>query len=312
MRYKCLGKTGLRVSVIGQGTWAMGKDMWGSVEDSNSIDTIRKAVDCGINLIDTAPGYGAGHSEQVVGRAIKGVRDRVNIATKCGVYVRDGNVLCHDLTPQAIRKELESSLSRLDTDWIDLYLIHWPDPGTPLEDSLGELERLRRAGKFRYLGVSNFDRDLLSRAMQITAIDCIQPQFSLLSRENEDLVNFAAANGIGVLTYGSLAAGMLTGKITKLPDFGEDDARSFFYPFFKEPMFGKCLELVEELRKIAVKHEKPVSHVALNWVTQQEGVSTALVGSMMPDQVEENALAGSWELTAEELAHIDGAYKKIF
>ena len=310
MRYKELGQSGIKLSVVGQGTWAMGQDMWGTIEDTDSIATIRKAVEGGINLIDTAPGYGNGHSEEVVGKAIRGIRDQVALLTKCGVYLKDGNTICHDLSPKAIRGELEQSLTRLGTDMIDIYIIHYPDPDTSLEESLAELAKLKQEGKVRCIGVSNFDLPLLKKALEITEIGCIQPQFSLLSRQNEEMLRYAHAHGVGVVTYGSLAAGMLTGTITKLPEFDESDARNFFYPFFKEPMFSRGLKLVDSLRIIAKRHEKPVSHVALNWVTQQEPVTVALVGAMKPQEAAENALAGTWELSTEELAEIDSAYQQ--
>jgi aryl-alcohol dehydrogenase-like predicted oxidoreductase len=311
MKYNELGNTGLEVSAIAQGTWALGAAGWGDIDDKNSIKTIRKAVDLGVTLIDTAPIYGMGHSEEVVGKAVAGMRDKVVIATKCGLVSGEGNKVERVLTAESIRKEVDVSLKRLDTDYIDIYILHWPDVNTPVEESLGEMERLQRAGKIKHIGVSNFDRELLERSMKATKIACIQPQLSLLSQESLDLIEFAGDNGIGVLTYGSLAAGMLTGKVKEIPKFEKHDIRANFYPFYKEPMFSKALKLIEVLRNISRDHSMPVSSVAINWIIQQPGVTSALTGATMPDQIAENALAGSWNLSPDELALIDESYKKL-
>lgn len=315
MRRKQMGRANLEVTTVSQGTWQMGADEWGQIDDAAAVETIRTAIDSGINLIDTAPRYGVGHSEELVGKAIKGLRAKVNIATKCGLFTwrsHEGILKTgKDLTPKAIRGEVEVSLARLGIDYLDLYIIHWPDPVTPLEESLSELERLRKEGKYRFLGVSNFSIALLQRAMKFATIDCIQTQFSLLSRQNSDLVKFAAENGIGVFAYGSLGAGILSGHTRELPTFKGKDARDFFYPFFKQPMFSRCIELVDELRTIADAHGKPVSHVAINWVAQQTGITSALVGSVSPQHVAENASVGTWELSADELAQIEAAYARI-
>jgi len=310
MRYKQLGKSDLNVSVVGLGTWAMGGDFWGKVDDDQSIATIREAVDNGVNLIDTAPIYGKGHAETVVGKAIKGIRDKVLIATKCGLSITKGG---HDLRPESIRKEIDESLSRLGVDVIDLYQIHWPDPKTPLEDTMNELAKIKKAGKVRYLGVSNFDTALMSQAMAVTDIVSLQPQYSLLSREIEaEILPFCRQHNIGILSYGSLGAGVLAGKFTTPPKPDEGDKRAMFYPFFREPLWSKAMKLVDVLKEIAAEHQKPVSHVAINWVNQQEGVATALVGAKTPAQAAENAAAGAWELSKEELDKIESAYKEIY
>lgn len=317
MRYKKFGKSDMEVSVIGLGTWALGgaaegSTSWGALKDSDSISAIRKAVDCGVNLIDTAPVYGMGHAEELVGKAIKGIREKVILVSKCGPVKKDGKIY-RDLRPEAIRKQLEGSLSRLGIEALDVLLIHWPDPNTPLEDSLGELVRLKQEGKFRYLGVSNFDRELLKKAVSIADISWDQPEYSILARQNEEIIGFCKERGIGVMTYGSLGAGILSGKYGKIPDFAANDVReTFYHKFFSEPAFGKTMELVGVLRSIADGHGKPVAHVAINWVTQREGVSTALVGAKTVMQAEENALAGAWELSDEELAGINKAYDRIF
>jgi aryl-alcohol dehydrogenase-like predicted oxidoreductase len=313
MRYIKLGKSGPDVSVIGQGTWAMAGNSWGNVDDEESVRAIRKAVDCGITLIDTAATYGGGHSEQVVGKALKGIRDKVVVATKCGVHLnQEKKMLEHDLSAAAIKKEAEDSMNRMGIDYIDLYQFHYPDPSTPLSESLGAMQRLKEEGKVRYIGLSNFELPLLKEAVKIATIDSLQLKYSLLDRENEELIRFCRENDIGVLTYGSIGGGMLSGKFREPPVFPENDRRAFFYPFFKEPAFGKCLKFVDDLEKIALRKCVPVAQVAINWVTQYPGVSVALVGSKTPAQSESNASAGAWELSSDEVKEINSSYDKIF
>jgi len=311
MRYKKLGSSDLNVSVVGLGTWAMGNDFWGKVDDDMSIYTIQKAIDCGINLIDTAPAYGDGHAERIVGKAIKGRRDSVIIATKCGT-LRDGKNFIRSLKPKDIRKQIENSLRFLDIDFIDLYQIHWPDPSTPLEESVNELLKLKEEGKFRWLGVSNFNIDLLNKIMSLTEIVSLQPPYSLLQRDTEEVITFCHEKGLGVLSYGSLGAGVLSGKFKEQPKFEEGDNRSKFYPFFREPLWSKSMQLVDVLRDIAARHDKPVAHVAINWVNQQDRITTALVGAKTPEQAEQNAMSASWELSQDEIDEINTAYDRIF
>jgi aryl-alcohol dehydrogenase-like predicted oxidoreductase len=312
MRFKKLGKTNLDVSVVGLGTWPMSNVFWGAVDDAVSISAIQKAIDCGINLIDTAPSYGSGHAETIVGQALKGRRDKAVIATKCGVYKNFGGNFGRDARPLSIRQEMEDSLKRLDVDCIDIYQIHWPDPQAKLEPTFEELARLKAAGKFKYLGVSNFGIELMEESAKYARIDCIQPRYSMLSRENEALIQYCHAHQIGVLSYGSLDGGLLTGKFTEKPVFAKDDTRKNFYHFFEEPMFGKFLELQKTLKAIADSHGRPVAHVAINWVSQQAAMTTALVGAKTPQQAEENALSAGWELTAQEIERINAAYTRIF
>lgn len=313
MRYKKLGNTDLNVSVVALGTWALagsvaGSDSWGAMDEKVSENTIRHALDCGINLIDTSPSYGIGHAEELVGRAIRGQRDKAVIVTKCGTFKKDGKIY-RDLRPAAIRGQLEGSLTRMAVDYADLYLIHWPDPSTPLADTAGELSRLKEEGKIRYIGVSNFNRELLEEIRGMIDVVCLQPQFSLLEREHEELIQHAHSVGMGVLTYGSLGAGILSGKYKELPDFGQGDARNRFYKtFFSEPMFSKSMKLVDGLREIARNHNCPVAQVAINWVAQNPAVTSAIVGAKSERQVEENAQAGQWTLSEEEIRIINQIY----
>jgi len=312
VRRKQLGNSELKVSVVALGTWPMGGTTYGYVDDNESIATIRQAVDSGINLIDTAPGYGNGRAESVVGKAIKGRRDQVIIATKVGLVPTPQGVR-RLLKPESIRREIEDSLRRLDVDTIDLYQIHWPDYTTPIEDSVAELIKLHEEGKYRYLGVSNFSIELMEKVQDMTNLVSLQPQYSLLNRDIEaEVLPYCIKNNIGILSYGSLGAGILAGKYHEKPNFAKDDTRYGFYPYFREPMWSKAMHLVAVLRNIAEENNKPVAHIAINWLTQQPGVTTALVGARHPHQAAENATAGSWQLRNEELALIDQTYQQIF
>jgi len=307
-----LGDSDLSVSVIGLGTWAMGGDYWGASDDDASVAAIRRSLDMGVNLIDTAPGYGRGLSEELVGRAIKGyARDKVVIATKCGIVWGEGRRWC-DQSGWSIKEEVELSLKRLSTDHIDLYQMHWPDPHTPIAESVAALMDLKREGKIRYMGVSNFSAEQMGEARKYGEVTSLQPQYSLLCRKEQANVDYCGANGIGTLSYGSLGSGILSGKFRERPTLGEGDKRGEFYKFFDEPIFGKCMELVEVLRGIAEGRGKPVGHVAINWVNQRPGITCALVGARTAAQAEENALSGEWELSPDEIGTIDGAYGRIF
>ena len=191
--------------------------------------------------------------------------------------------------------------------------MHWPDVNTPIEESMEALLKIQKAGKIRYIGVSNFDVPLLERTLKCGQIVSTQPQYSLLDRDIEkDVLPFCREKNLGVLSYGSLGAGILTGKFREPPKPAEGDKRANFYPFFAEPFFGKTQELLVTLREIAEAHDKPIAHVAINWVSQQPGMTCALTGSKNVDQAVMNAAAGDWDLTAEELKKIDDAYDRIF
>lgn len=307
MEHRRLGKSELNVSVIGLGTWVIGGKFWGPTSEVEAIAAIQKAIDCGINLIDTAPIYGDGRSEEIIGKAIKGRRQQLVIATKCGAREK-GTDLIFDLTPKSIRKEIEIALKRLDTDVIDLYQCHWPDPNTPIEDTMQEMAKLKAEGKIRHIGVSNFDAALLRRAQKVAQIASSQVQYSLLNREIEsELLPFCLEQDIGILAYGPMGGGILSGKYKEKPKFEKGDARTFFYNFYEEPLWSKVQALLKELEQIAARRGKPVSQIALNWVRQQPGITSALAGARSPQQAEANAAAGSWQLSSEDLANINNA-----
>lgn len=305
MDYRRLGKTELNVSVIGIGTWAIGGSFWGPTLPSEAIGAIQKSIDSGINLIDTAPVYGNGHSEEIVGKAVKGRRHQVVIATKCGLHFK-GATPINDLTPKSIRQELEKSLKRLGTDVIDLYQCHWPDPTTPIEDTIGEMDRMKTEGKIRAIGVSNFDAALLKKAQKVAPIASNQVQYSMLNRDIEkELVPFCLKQDIGIMAYGPLGGGILSGKYKEKPKFKEDDARSSFYNYYEEPLWSQVQFLLKELEQIAAQHGKPVAQVAVNWARQQPGITVALVGARNPKQAQTNAVAGNWRLSDEDLSRIN-------
>ncbi len=312
MEYRKLGTSELNVSAVGLGTWAMGDDFFGKVDDADSIAAIQAGLDSGINLIDTAPAYGAGHAEVVVGKALKNRRDGVVVATKCGIIRKDGEFI-RDLRPESLRREIDDSLRRLNLDVIDLYQIHWPDKNTPLDDTVAELIKIQESGKFRYLGVSNFPPKLMDRVRDMTGLISTQPQYSMLDRRIEsDVLPYAVKHGLGVLSYGTLAGGVLTGKYKSIPDFPEGDNRANFYDFFSEPLWSKIQPIVEKLRAVAADHDVPPSAVAINWTIQQEGITTALVGAKRPDQAQANAAAGDWTLPAETVAEITSVIDAAF
>ncbi|MBC8531773.1 aldo/keto reductase [Gehongia tenuis] len=297
MIYQKLGETGCKVSRVGLGTWAMGGDFWGSVTEQQAIATVRSALDRGINLVDTAPAYGKGRAERLVGRAIQGRRDEVVLATKIGLVWEGG--MRHCLAPETLAGQLEASLMRLQVETVDLLQIHWPDPQTPLEDTLTELERLQRAGKFRYLGVSNFDLPLLQEALSKGSVVSVQNEYSLLCRAPEALMPLCEREGVTLMGYGSLAGGMLTGKYRGMPE-ERYDRRVKFYPYFKQPHLGRALRTVEALEKAARERGVLPAQMAIAWTLAHQH-TVALAGAKTPEQVRSNAKAAELTLSAAEM-----------
>ena len=311
MEQRQLGSHGPQLTRIGFGAWAVGgpsgKFNWGPQEDSESIAAIHAALDQGINWIDTAAIYGFGHSEQVVGQALRDRRGRALIATKCGRIWDDAGNVDYGLRPASMRRELESSLRRLGVDMIDLYQIHWPDPNTPIEESWGQMTRFVEEGKVRYVGVSNLDVPLLERCEAIRHVDSLQPPYSLLRRDVEpDILPFCAAHGIGVVPYSPMQSGLLSGTfdVTRLAP--GDWRRNNLH--FQAPNLARNLALVERLRPIADRHDKTVGQLAVAWVLSNPAVTSAIVGARRPEQVAENVGAAGWTLTESELAEIAQAY----
>ncbi len=311
MRIRQLGKTDLHLTVVGFGAWAIGgggwKFAWGPQDDNESIAAIRKALDLGINWIDTAAIYGLGHSEEVVGKAIKGLAKRPIIATKCGLVWDEKGNISNRLKRESIRAEVEASLKRLDIDVIDLYQIHWPIPDEDVEEGWETMARLVQEGKIRYAGVSNFNVSQLKRSQLIHPVASLQPPYSMLKRDVErDILPYCGQNSIGVVVYSPMQKGLLTGKITRerVNAFPPDDHRRGD-PEFNEPLLSHNLDLVNKLTVIAQKHGKTVAQLAIAWVLRRPEVTAAIVGTRYPDQVAETALAGDWVLPQEDIDVIE-------
>lgn len=308
MRYKTFGKTGLKVSELALGTWGIGGAGWDDNSDDTRLDAIRAAVESGINFIDTAPAYNAGEAERYIGKALKemGVRKDVVIATKCGnefingAYVRDGS-------PDKILRECEESLRNLQTDYIDVYLVHWPDPKVPFAETMGALNQLKKEGKILHVGVSNFTQEQMEEAGQYCEIEAYQPQYSMVYRSNEELMKWAAQQGMGIMSYGSLGGGILTGAYRQVQSFATMDNRNRFYKHFQEPMFSKIMKLLAVMDEMSAQRNVPLAQIALNWAAQKDFVSSCIVGAQSRKKVEQNCAAFSWDLTAEEMATLDKA-----
>ncbi len=311
MQTKPLGNTGVQLTRIGLGTWAMGGSdwaySWGPQDDRQSLEAIHRALDLGINWIDTAAVYGLGHAEEVVGRALRGMTSRPLIATKCERCWDASGRIQPCLKRESILAEAEASLRRLGVDVIDLYQIHWPQPDEDLEEGWEAIGELIRAGKVRYAGVSNFNRDQLHRVQQIRPVDSLQPPYSMLMRDIEaDVLPYAAEHQMGVVVYSPMQKGLLTGKVTRewVDQLPADDHRRGD-PQFQEPQLGANLALVEGLQAIAARHGRSAGELAIAWVLQRPEVTAALAGARKPSQIEQTARAADWQLTADEMAEIE-------
>jgi aryl-alcohol dehydrogenase-like predicted oxidoreductase len=309
MRTVELGSTGMQISRIGYGAWAIGGlgwwHSWGAQDDEESIAAIRRAVELGINWIDTAPIYGLGHSEEVVGRAIAGLADRPYVFTKASLYEKDGAV-AHSLKRDSLRREVQESLSRLQADVIDVYQIHWPNPDEDVEEAWETFADLKSEGLVRHIGVSNFDVSQLRRAQAIAPVETLQPPYSLLERAIEpEILPFAEREGIGVVTYSPMASGLLSGAMTReriagLPD---DDWRKHDERF-QEPALSRHLDLVDRLRSVAERHDTTPGAIAVAWTLHHPAVDGSIVGFRRPDQIEPLLAAAAIDLTADDLATI--------
>jgi aryl-alcohol dehydrogenase-like predicted oxidoreductase len=307
MERRRLGRSGLELTTVGLGTWALGgsgwKYAWGPQDDADSVATILRALDLGINWIDTAAVYGFGHSEEVVGRALKGRRESVILATKCGRTWEHGNPnIIPRLNKQSIEAEIEASLRRLRTDRIDLYQIHWPDPDSDIEEAWEAIARAVKEGKIRFAGVSNFSRTQMERLQKIHPIASLQPPYSMLRRDvEEELLGWCADNGIGVVAYSPMQNGLLAGRFTRerVAALPADDWRRGS-PYFTEPALSHNLRLVEGLKKIPSSGRKSLGELAVAWILRRPEVTAAIVGSRKPEQVGETVGAASNPLSAEE------------
>ncbi len=298
---------GKQVSRIGLGTWAIGGTEWGNVPDKQAIETCLAMFDAGINLIDTAPIYGRGRSEEVIGQAIRqhGKREDFYIATKAGLEWRDDGVFANT-TPQRIRWEVEQSLRRLGTDYVDLYQIHWPDTTVPIEDSAVEMMKLYTEGKIRAIGVSNFSVAQMEALRTVAPLHSNQPPYNLFERAiDNEVLPYCANNGIAILTYSSLCRSLLAGRLTADTPFDAHDVRHGD-PKFQQPRYGQYLAAAHRLDLFAQEHYgKRVLHLAMRWVLDRPGVSAALWGAKRPEQLSPIGEILGWNLDDAAMAAID-------
>ena len=317
MNTRQLGNDGPYLSEIGLGAWAIGGPWiygWGQQDDNHSIDTIRRALDKGVNWVDTAPVYGLGHGEEVVGRALKNRRGNVFIATKCGLTWDDNGRTDRNGRPDSIRRECDDSLRRLQVDHIDLYQVHWPDAGVPIEDTWGEMVRLKESGKIRFIGLSNADLTLMRRCQAIAPVQSLQPPYSLVRRDGEDeLLPWCRENGVGVLAYSPMQCGLLTGKFSHdyLSSLAPDDWRTRHKnPYFREPLFSNILRFVEQLKPIADAYGKTRAQLAIAWVLGNPALTAAIVGARSADQVNGVIPGAGWAISEDDIGEIDRLYQE--
>jgi aryl-alcohol dehydrogenase-like predicted oxidoreductase len=330
MQMRQLGTSDVKVSPIIFGAWAVGGWMWGGQDEADSIEAIRASIDAGVTTIDTAAIYGMGYSEQIVAKAIRGRRDKVQIATKCGMRwdsAAEGDqgsepwpqkdnegqdvVIRKNSRPASIAYECEQSLKRLQTDVIDLYQIHWPDVSTPIEDSIAAMVKLKRQGKIRAIGVSNYGAEELRRAETVTKLASNQPPYSLMQRNIErEVLPFCREHKIGVIVYSPLERGLLAGAVPPERQFPEGDHRRE-HKFFTPEMRTKVLAALETVKPIADKHKASFAQLAINWTIHEPGITAALVGARNGEQAKHNAGAMNFTLTDQERKEIRAAFDEI-
>lgn len=326
MEYRQIGNSDLILSSITFGAWAIGGWMWGGANKDDAIEALHAAIDAGISTIDTAPVYGFGQSEQLVGQAIKGKRDKIQILTKYGLQWNDikgqyyFKTISNDGKPldiykysnkESVIKECETSLKNLGTDYIDLYQIHWADPTTPVQETMEAMEILLKQGKIRYAGVCNYDATLVSEALKYFPIISDQVPYSMVNRHiEEELIPRCQKNNVGILAYSPLQRGILTGKMVKGYHFNNGDTRPMT-AYYREPNYSSILDFIETLRPLADKHKATVGQVVINWTLQQPGISSALVGARNKSQVLDNIKALDFTLSAKEISTINNNLKSL-
>jgi aryl-alcohol dehydrogenase-like predicted oxidoreductase len=310
MQTRPLGRTDMQITPIGLGAWAIGGNRgefsWGPQDDQTSIATIKRALSLGINWIDTAPIYGLGHSEEIVGQAIKGC-EKPYIFTKCSLLWDNEGRTSHSLRAASIEREVEASLRRLDIETIDLYQIHWPDPDPEIEEGWSKLVDLKRQGKVRHIGVSNFNVEQLRRAEKIAPVETLQPPYSLIHPHAEkEILPYCHEYDIGVIVYSPMASGLLSGSMTKerIEHMPADDWRKKD-PEFHEPRLPRNLELANLLGEIGYPHNVPTGVVAIAWTLRNPAVTGAIIGSRSPAQIEEMIIASEFRLSNSEVRQIE-------
>lgn len=318
MKMKTIPAVDFEFSAVGFGCWAAGGSaIWNGTEDDETIRTIQRAIDLGITFFDVAPVYGFGHAETMLGRALGSRRQDVIIASKCGLRWDDAGNIVNDLRPERIEREIEDSLRRLQTDYIDIYQIHWPDPQTPIADTMQTLNKLQTAGKIRHIGVSNFSIALADEARQHSKLVSHQGLYNLLERNpsqyhgipleyrtETEILPDCKENGMAFFPYSPLFQGLLTDNFRAQQQFDENDVRSA-NPKLNGETFQTFYHIREKLLTFAAKIHKPLSQIAINWLIAQPQVTSVICGAQTVAHIEENAAAASWELTPEMLAEIE-------
>jgi aryl-alcohol dehydrogenase-like predicted oxidoreductase len=310
MQMRQLGNTDMNLTTVGLGTWAIGGPWqygWGPQDDDEASAAILKALDIGINWIDTAPAYGLGHSEELVGQALKQVKQKPLVATKCGLLWNEKKEKVTCLKRESIRQECHASLKRLGVDVIDLYQVHWPDPDEDIEEAWEEMAKLAKEGKVRFIGVSNYNVEQIERIREIHPVASLQPPYSMIHREVEDeLLGYCAENNIGVVAYSPMQRGLLTGKFSqeRLAALPIDDHRRRS-PDFHDPQFTAALQLVDKLKVIAERNGKTCAQLAISWVLRRPEIAAAIAGARRPDQITETAPASDWDLSQQDIEEIE-------
>jgi aryl-alcohol dehydrogenase-like predicted oxidoreductase len=313
MATRKLGNSDLWITPIGFGSWAIGGGGWtfgwGPQDNRQSITAIQRALDLGINWIDTAAVYGLGHSEEIVAQAIHGRPTRPYVFTKCSMVWDEHGTISHSLKADSIRREVEASLRRLRVDVIDLYQIHWPDPDPEIEEGWTAMAQLQAEGKVRYIGVSNFNVEQMRRAQRIAPITSLQPPYNLIERDAErEILPYCQRAGIGVIVYSPMASGLLTGKMTpeRVARMPEDDWRKHS-PLFQEPQLSRNLALARMLGEVGRRHGTSAAEVAIAWTLRNPAVTGAIVGARNPEQVNGIIGAASLHLTDDEIGQLDAS-----
>lgn len=315
MEYRRFKNSNLETSVIGLGGWPMGRGQYGSFDENEVIKSVHKALDLGVTLFDTAQVYGWGAGEEIMGRALKGKRHDCIIVTKSGLRWDPDNPsnIERDSSKEFLNKMLENSLRRLQTDYIDLFLIHWPDENRPFSEPMEVFGKWKEEGKIRYGGVSNFSMAQMEESLKTFPIICNQVGYNLFDRRpEEEIFPFCREHGLGIMAYGSLSFGLLTGTMTADTKFEEDDWRrglkAFGLPIFEGEHFVHNLEIVERLKKIAASQGRSIAQLAIAWVLSNPTVTVALTGVRKSSEIEENVVASDWKLADEVKAEIETAF----
>jgi aryl-alcohol dehydrogenase-like predicted oxidoreductase len=318
LQTRAFGKTGMEITPIGFGAWAIGGGgwaaAWGPQDDDEAVGAIRRAVELGVNWVDTAAVYGLGHSEELVAQALKSVpeSERPYVFTKCSLVWDDEGDISNVLNRDSVKRECEESLRRLQTDVIDLYQIHWPRPDEDIEEGWEAMVELRDEGKVRHIGVSNFDVSQMERIEQIAPVETLQPPYNMLNRGvEEEILPYCGEHDIGVIVYSPMRSGLLTGKMTpeRVQNLPSDDWRRNADDF-QEPKLSKNLKLVELLRAIGEQHGRSPAEVAIAWTLRHPAVTAAIVGGRRPDQVDGVIGAAEFRLSEDEIEEIEVALQK--